>query len=595
MPDTTFFKPVFDSLAIDGYIGAPYGELAYCYLRVSTPGQAEEGRTGLPRQISHIHEIAQKEGYRIPWDFVFADDHSGFDFQDRPALNNLLNSVSKHRQANTVVIEYLDRLSRNADWHQGYLLEQFTKAGVNVLFWKGFGSRIERAVIGAISQDGMERARQIMQEGKILKAKSGRVTVGKGLALYGYQLVDSSGQPSDKARKDSHYGIKEEEAQVIRLLFEEVAYSGKTLRQVAKLLTELYPPPKNASMWETRRLAYYIHNETFKGDFYANMYKQIVEYAVVEKGFQKVRKKVYRTEIRPREEWIHVPVPAIVTPVVWEAANRALEINRRTSIRNSSVNSLLRGLLFCSVCGCSLVRESQMKNWSKWTEAKNNGIRMTMQDKLDNDMVIPIYRCSSHMKEKAWREEHPCPYRRIETDVLDDAVWSLTYDMLVQPERILRVLEEDYMSTANQKLLSQIRFLEEEIGRKEVEDKKLYQAYINDIIDMEEYGAQRKAIKETVQKHKEQIIDLQGKIISAEQIEARKRIILQAAQLAKTNGIKMDAPFELKQKIIRTVIDRVFVDIAEGRITVEGYINGEYSLEGLCSNERNRNDAEIGI
>src|SRR5512140_469627 len=125
MADTQFFKDVFDSLAVDGCIGDSLGIPAYCYMRVSSSGQADEGRSGLPRQVRNIHEIAQEQGYRISWDMVFADDHTGFEFDDRPELSRLRKEYTTSKcRAKAVVMEYLDRLSRNADWHQGFLLDE---------------------------------------------------------------------------------------------------------------------------------------------------------------------------------------------------------------------------------------------------------------------------------------------------------------------------------------------------------------------------------------------------------------------------------------------------------------------------------------
>jgi hypothetical protein len=86
-----------------------------------------------------------------------------------------------------IVIEYLDRLSKNADWHQGYLIERIQKAGQELAWWKPYHSRIERAVFGAISQDGMEQAVKRMKTGTCKKAESGRVTAK--VRAYGYKHV----------------------------------------------------------------------------------------------------------------------------------------------------------------------------------------------------------------------------------------------------------------------------------------------------------------------------------------------------------------------------------------------------------------------
>ncbi len=86
MANHEFFKRVFDSLANDGCIGEKAGQLAYAYIRVSSNEQSEEGRSGLPRQIEHCHQIAVQNGYKIPWNMVYADDHTGYEFADRPAI-----------------------------------------------------------------------------------------------------------------------------------------------------------------------------------------------------------------------------------------------------------------------------------------------------------------------------------------------------------------------------------------------------------------------------------------------------------------------------------------------------------------------------
>ena len=108
MPNPEFFKDVFDELAINGHIGDPNGKPAYAYLRVSSSEQAEDGRSGLPRQIRHVHDISLKQGLKIAWDRVFADDHTGFEFRDRPSLSLLRRDYSSdHRRACFVVLSIL--------------------------------------------------------------------------------------------------------------------------------------------------------------------------------------------------------------------------------------------------------------------------------------------------------------------------------------------------------------------------------------------------------------------------------------------------------------------------------------------------------
>ena len=349
MADLTFFQDEFDRHSTNGVLGDPQGKLGYAYLRVSTSAQAEEGRFGLPRQIARVHEVSARSGICIPWDFVFADDHSGFQFIDRPELSRLRAEYTRpNRRANTVVIEYLDRLSRNADWHQGYLLDEMKQNKVETLFWKGFTSRVERAVMGAVSQDGMERSLEIMREGKRDKARSGRITANR--AAYGYMFIDADGNPSQKPGKESFYAPHPEQARMVEFIFRKTGIEGMGTRSLCRYLGERFPPPGNYKHWQPSFLVSMVRNPLYKGEFYANRIKKTLVPGKKQRPGEPVQMK-RRDVLRPQEEWILVPVPPLVSPELWATANDMMDKNRRTSKRNGKVDYLLTGLLTCVDCG----------------------------------------------------------------------------------------------------------------------------------------------------------------------------------------------------------------------------------------------------
>lgn len=61
---------------------------------------------------------------------------------------------------------------------------------------------------------------------------------------------------------------------------------------------------------------------------------------------------------RPRQDWIEIAVPALVSDETFELAQEQLERNRRYSPRRTSEPSLLQGLLVCRQCGYALYRTS---------------------------------------------------------------------------------------------------------------------------------------------------------------------------------------------------------------------------------------------
>ncbi len=114
-----------------------------------------------------VHQKLLNKSHETGQSFNELIQYYGFEFSDRPELSRLRREYSSDkRRAHVVVIEHLDRLSRNADWHQGYLLDEMKQFGLRTVFWKQFSSRIERVVMGAVAQTGMENEKLRMAQGK---------------------------------------------------------------------------------------------------------------------------------------------------------------------------------------------------------------------------------------------------------------------------------------------------------------------------------------------------------------------------------------------------------------------------------------------
>ena len=186
------------------------------------------------------------------------------------------------------------------------------------------------------------------------------------------------------AKKDTHYAIEESEAVAVRHIFQRLGMDGYTTRKLGIELEGLYPPPFQGAHWRSSSIVNIVHNPVYKGEFIANRWRQFRDRYKDDAG-REVR--VHHLVQRPPEEWIIVPVPAIVSPALWEAANRALKKNQQTAPRRSGKNPyLLTGLIRCACCGMSF-----------------NGNRK--KDKQANGEIHqhPYYSCSSIHREPATR------------------------------------------------------------------------------------------------------------------------------------------------------------------------------------------------
>ena len=571
MADLSVFKDVFDMLAQNGCLGNPHGDPAYGYLRVSTSQQSDEDRTGLPRQMQHIHEVAKQQGYYIAWDLLFADDHSGFEFQDRPELNRLFVEIQQPmRRANAVVIEQIDRLSRNSDWHQGYLLEQFAKAGVKVIFWKAIGSRIERAVFGAIAQDGMEDAKARMEEGLRIKARSGRVTPRNGHAAYGYQLVDSDGNPGEKARKDTHYGIVEDQARWVRWIFEAVVIHRKSFRQICNELNAMGIPSPRGANWEGRTLTVILNNPAYYGKFAANRVQIAVEERKVNTGFGEQIKKVKTKREKPEEEWILVDVPPIVSKELWDMAKRARAQNKATATRNGTNKYLLTGLLKCATCGRTFVGTSTWAytNYKRWKKGDPPKKKTYMR-----------YRCAVHHRTHKTQQEVGCDQKMIPVDLIDTAVWKVVREVLLQPEILVNLLQQEFDSVGNQQLFNEIEYLENDMRLKDKNDQRLKAAYEAGAYTPEEFAEERRYLRDQKAVISNEIEKKRKQFRTQEDIDAQKQMVYQIAEAARRRGLTSNSmSYENKRRIIRTVVNKIIVNPNEDWFTIEGVIQGTWSM-----------------
>ena len=564
MANPEYYKDIFDSLAMDGFIGDQHGRLAYCYLRVSSSGQAGEGSSGLPRQIQHIHDVAVEKGYKVPWNLVFADDHTGFEFKDRPELSRLrMEYKFIERRANAVIIESLDRLSRNATWHQGFLIGEMKEYGLEVIFWKAFSSRIEADIMGIISQEGMEQEKQRMSEGNIFKAKDGRITART--PAYGYVLVDSRGREGEASKRDTHYAINGQEASVVRIIFEQVASESSSLRSLAARLEQTFPTPKRMAHWEPKLLVLIIRNPVYKGEFIAHRWQHVKIPIQSDNDLIKNPSRfVLRKVLRPHKVWIVIPAPPIVNGELWEKANCVLDMNTQMGRRNPKEPYLLTGLVKCATCSYTYV-----------------GGRKVKHGKKGQTWHLSYYRCAAKSaRSPQVVREIGCNQSQISSVTLENAIWSVVCQVFLDPSVLIDALEREYSSDQNEHLKPQIAFLDSQIMAKRVEDEKMYEAYQFGAVDEYEYAERSRLLRDSRLHLQYELDNLQSQIMTLEKFENRKRLILKIAETAIKSNWVIDESFSVKQKIIKTVVDRIVLNVNEGWFLLEGIVNGLYRLPG---------------
>ena len=169
---------------------------------------------------------------------------------------------------------------------------------------------------------------------KLAVAKSGRLPVGSGVGLYGYDY-------DQQAKKRV---TKEEGAVAVRLAF-EWRLSRVNDYQIAVQLNELGFRTKQGARWQHRTVSRMLANESYAGvDYYGR--------------FRWRRLEGNRVEVTPRPEDEVVRIegftPAIISRSVFDRAQE-LKCEPRAVVRAEKKSYLLTGFSRCLKCGAAVV------------------------------------------------------------------------------------------------------------------------------------------------------------------------------------------------------------------------------------------------
>ena len=236
-------------------------------------------------------------------------------------------------------------------------------------------------------------------------------------APYGYCYVRKSDD------EDARFDIVIDQAAVVREMFRRFVENQESMRSLARWLTaEGVPTATGKTRWNRTTVWGMFRNPAYCGRaaFAKTMKIDEQRHAtrhVRREGRERTRRPA--TRVRARDEWIEIPVPAIVSETMFELASRRLQDNKRFAPRRTKYPFLLQGLLVCQDCGYSYYRSTTKPNAGK---------------------RYYYYRCPGS---DSWRFEQGrvCDNRPVRQDVLDEQVWDHVTTLLADPELVRRELD----------------------------------------------------------------------------------------------------------------------------------------------------------
>ena len=422
------------------------------YARVSTERQQERGTVG--SQLEALRAAARADGDKVIEEFV-DDGYSGARL-DRPALDRL-RDAAEAGVLDGVLCLCVDRLAR-AYAYQVLILEEFERLGVKVRFLEGPapGDDPQATLLvqmqGVIAEYEKAKIAERNRRGKLYRARAGEIPFWK--VSYGHRRVIPEG--GGRARIE----IYEPEAQVVREIFAAYVERGLSVRQIAfELRDRGIPSPTGKPQWGTSAIDRVLRNEAYVGTVYYNRHERI-------EGATRGRKT--RLRERPREEWIAIPVPAIIDRDTFDRVGQVSHENFKLSPRGAAAEAwLLRGLIECGHChvGCS---------------CHNSYGR--------SGALTRYYYCRNHDLLRAGSKDRLCPERNIRANELDHYVFEQVRQALLTPDQLLAA-ERAVLNGApdeNELVAAQLKRLDTAIEAKERERARLLDAYQAGLLGLEE-------------------------------------------------------------------------------------------------------------
>lgn len=484
---------------------------AALYARVSTDEQAE--KYGLPSQLRDLRALAERKGYAVPVGAEYVDDgYSGADL-DRPGLARLREAV-RASAVDIVLAHDPDRLAREL-----YLLllldKEFGRAGVRVEYasvtfeatatgtmfyqFKGALAQYERAVI-------LERT----QRGKREKARRGLI-----VASYPYGYRPDPAAPGRLV-------IYEPEAEVVRLIYRLLIDEQRSARSIVGELRRLAIPPSRGRRWPPTSVRRILTSDRYTGRVHYNR-DEVIENP-------KTGRKTRRTR-RPASEWIAVPIPAIITPERFAAAQAQLQRNRQAQVgRPARFAYLLRGLLRCELCG------------SRYVGVPSHGRR--------------YYRCLGRNRIAS---HGTCRSPWLSAGAAEAAVWGAVTAVLRDPQTLLRQLEgyATRQGVRDVELRSGVEHLRRLLAEAERQEHRLLDLYLDETLRTDALRGRLEELARRREGLRERLARAEAETAAHGAAESRQEAITHWCAQARRGLGRLDD--KGRQRLLATLVDEIRV------------------------------------
>jgi site-specific DNA recombinase len=327
---------------------------------------------------------------------------------------------------------------------------------------------------------------------------------------------------------------------VVQQVFAWVGQERCTINEVCRRLHQASVRTRTGKEhWDHKTIWDLLKNPAYKGEaaFGKTHWMPVSPRLRAPRGRPAQSRRGYSGKDAPQEEWITIPVPALVDAALFQAAQEQLEENRRRArLPEKGSRYLLQGLIVCAKCGYAYHGRT-------------------------NDERNAYYRCSGAMSLPRFGGQRWCWNKEVRMDQANAAVWQEICRLLEEPER----LEQEYRQRLQpQQKPSEHEGLDTQMSKLRRGIARLIDSYADGLIDKTEFEPRVTRMRERLQHLEEQVQHLKEE----SEVEEEVRLILGRLETfaARVKDGLHQADFQTRREIIRALVKRVEVDEQQIRI-----------------------------
>lgn len=533
----------------------PHRAAVYC--RVSSEAQQErqtiETQVEFARKYCDLNNIEITEIYRD-------DGVTGtLPLGDRPAGSQLLQDA-RDGKFKLLLIFKLDRLGRSTRVildavhdldSMGVLVRSMTEP----FDTSNPSGKFLLTILAGVADLERSNILQRMDMGATRAAKEGK-WLG-GIVPYGYLKNDDGFLEPNTTPIP---GFQFSEPDVVQMMYKMTAQDGATAQQVADHLNALGIPPawvahnlggkrrnNTSGLWSPSRVLRILRSSTYYG---------IHEYG---KRSPKGREIITR------------PVPPIVDADLWKKAQAVITSNQVDSLKNAKHKYLLKSIVKCESCGATYRGNPAGR--------KSTG---------------GYYSCGGRSNWRRMGRTEKCQAMSISMTWLDDFVWQDCLKFINDPGLVVAAVDK---STEDREADSQTEaILEGRLAELDADKERMLDLYRQKLISLDDLSGQLDKIKKDRDAVEAELEALQDKYAD-EQFFAARETAVNMLELLKETVNKPDISFEMKQTVIRTMVDKITVNTLEGgakaQVTIHYRFHDETPADFTRTVNRKGNRADI--